>query len=110
MTIERRAVLPAACATLLSLAPCGRFESGSTVAAPAQAAVGRETIAAIPLGDVAGADSSELAASIRNPYGDANPQAVQQGKELSIRMNCAGCHGCGLSARNAAPSRSVNRP
>ncbi|MGH9455099.1 MAG: c-type cytochrome [Terriglobia bacterium] len=29
--------------------------------------------------------------STRNPY-EGNPQAVEQGKELFIRMNCAGCH------------------
>ena len=32
--------------------------------------------------------------SIPNPYHD-NPQAVQQGHDLFIQMNCAGCHGYG---------------
>ena len=86
-----------ACATLLALAGCDRVRSGSSVAAPSQPAIGEETIASIPLGDVAGAATSHLAASIRNPYGDANAQAIQQGHELFVRMNCAGCHGYGAT-------------
>jgi cytochrome c oxidase cbb3-type subunit 3 len=50
-----------------------------------------EAIAAVPLGDLAGAAESKLGASIENPYAK-NPQAAQQGHELFIRMNCAGCH------------------
>jgi cytochrome c oxidase cbb3-type subunit 3 len=53
-----------------------------------------EAIAAVPLGDLAGAAESTLATSIANPFG-SNPQAAQQGHELFIRMNCAGCHGYG---------------
>lgn len=89
-------LLGAACAVLVSLAACDRFESGGTVAAPAHGAPGEEAIGAVPLGDVAGAASSRLAASIRNPYGD-DPQAVQQGEQLFVAMNCAGCHGYGAT-------------
>ncbi|MDQ6679798.1 MAG: c-type cytochrome, partial [Pseudomonadota bacterium] len=46
----------------------------------------------VPLGDVAGGAQSNLSAQIPNPYGN-DPQAVQQGHDLYIRMNCAGCHG-----------------
>jgi cytochrome c oxidase cbb3-type subunit 3 len=53
-----------------------------------------ETIAAVPLGDLAGAPESKLGAAIPNPYGN-NAQAAQQGHELFVRMNCAGCHGYG---------------
>ena len=97
MNLGSAAVRIGACAVLLSLGACDRFQSGSTVAAPAQPAVGEETIAAIPLGDVAGAATSNVAASIHNPYGDNNAQAIQQGKELFVRMNCAGCHGYGAT-------------
>ena len=84
-----RAALVAASA--IALAACGRSEGGSTAAAPAAASPGMEAIAAVPLGDLAGAAESRLGASIANPYA-GNPQAAQQGHELFIRMNCAGCH------------------
>lgn len=93
----RVAACVAACATLLSLGACDRFQSGSTVAVPAHPAVGDETIAAVPLGDVAGAASTHLPAALGNPYGDDNAQAIAQGKELFIAMNCAGCHGYGAT-------------
>ena len=48
----------------------------------------------MPLGDVAGAAQSTLAAQFPNPYGN-DPQAVQQGHDLFVQMNCAGCHGYG---------------
>jgi cytochrome c oxidase cbb3-type subunit 3 len=49
-------------------------------------------IASVPLGQVAGAPARGVAAlSITNPY-EGNLQAIQQGKQLFIKMNCAGCH------------------
>jgi cytochrome c oxidase cbb3-type subunit 3 len=51
-----------------------------------------EEVAAVPLGDLAGAAESGLGEHITNPYG-RNPQALQQGHALFVRMNCAGCHG-----------------
>lgn len=59
---------------------------------PAGAVPSIEAIAAVPLGDLAGAAESTLAKSIPNPFG-SSPQAVQQGRNLFVRMNCAGCHG-----------------
>jgi len=49
-------------------------------------------IDAVPLGDVAGATPNTLAASLPNPYA-GNAQAIEQGRQLFVKMNCAGCHG-----------------
>jgi len=94
--------LPGRCRTavlaaLSFLAGCQHSEGGSTVSAPVVPGAGHEAIGAVPLGDVAGAAASHLAASIPNPYGPDNAQAIQQGHELFIRMNCAGCHGYGAT-------------
>jgi cytochrome c oxidase cbb3-type subunit III len=51
-----------------------------------------DTVAAVPLGQLAGEPALSVSAmSTTNPY-EGNPQAIQQGKQLFIRMNCAGCH------------------
>jgi cytochrome c oxidase cbb3-type subunit 3 len=74
------------------LASCSRSHGGSTAMALAQPEPDAAAVGDVPLGDVAGAAHSTLAAQFPNPYeGDA--QAVQQGHELFIAMNCAGCHG-----------------
>jgi cytochrome c oxidase cbb3-type subunit 3 len=51
-----------------------------------------EEIAAVPLGDLAGAPVSTVADQIADPY-TGNPQAIQEGHDLFVKMNCAGCHG-----------------
>jgi cytochrome c oxidase cbb3-type subunit III len=82
-------------AALLALAGCDRMQGGSTVATkPEKESPSMEAIAAVPLGDVAGAHKTTTAAIQDNPYAH-NAQAVQQGEELFVRMNCAGCHGYG---------------
>lgn len=83
-------------ASFLALASCGHSEGDSTTPPPRTGNPGIDAIAAVPLGDLAGAPESKLGAAIPNPYGD-NPQAAQQGKELFVRMNCAGCHGYGAT-------------
>jgi cytochrome c oxidase cbb3-type subunit III len=70
---------------------CQRSEGGST-APPPSGLPSIEAIAAVPLGDLAGAAESTLATSIPNPFGNS-PEAAQQGHDLFLRMNCAGCHG-----------------
>ncbi len=77
-------------AALLALASCERSQVGSTVGPPTGAAPGMEAITDIPLGDVAGAAS--YTRTLANPY-EGNAQAVQDGKNLFVKMNCAGCHG-----------------
>ena len=89
----RRALVGAA---VLALAACGHSEGGSTTASPATSRPSPEAIAAVPLGDLAGAPENKLGAFISNPFGD-NAQAAQQGHELFVRMNCAGCHGYGAT-------------
>ena len=51
-----------------------------------------DVIAQIPQGDMAGIAETQLATRIRNPY-EGNPQAIQQGHDLFLQMNCASCHG-----------------
>jgi cytochrome c oxidase cbb3-type subunit 3 len=80
-----------AIALTVGVAGCQRMEGGSTAAAPHQPAPGMAAIAAIPLGDVVGGHAPAAAATA-NPYAD-QPEAVAQGRELFVRMNCAGCHG-----------------
>jgi len=50
------------------------------------------TMAAIPLGDVAGDKQLPPAAGTANPL-DKDPSAVELGKRLYTVMNCADCHG-----------------
>jgi cytochrome c oxidase cbb3-type subunit 3 len=76
--------LSGALALALVLAPCAFAD---------KPAVGHDALAAVPLGDVAGA-APNSGGEIANPQA-GNPQAVAQGKQLFIAMNCAGCHGYG---------------
>lgn len=78
----------------LLVASCGRGAGGSTAAQAPQPEPGASAVGDVPLGDVAGAAQSTLAMQIPNPYAN-DPQAVSQGHELFIKMNCAGCHGYG---------------
>jgi cytochrome c oxidase cbb3-type subunit 3 len=90
---RRLAALAIVCGAAL-VASCERSSGGSTAAAPPQPEAGAAALGDVPLGDVAGAAQSTLAAQFPNPYAN-DPQAVQQGKELFVKMNCAGCHGYG---------------
>ena len=45
----------------------------------------------VPLGDVAGDHGGQVMV-VPNPA-DARPGAITRGKQLFVRMNCAGCHG-----------------
>ena len=73
----------------LTLNACGRDQGGSVTNNPAPIAP-----AEVPLGQIAGAPGSTAALSTPNPYQD-NPQAIEQGKQIFGRMNCAGCHAYG---------------
>lgn len=82
-------------ALLLALAGCSHSEGGSTPVSPPAALPSEASIAAVPMGHMAGMlDSAALARSIHNPYAN-DPQAVAAGKALYIRMNCVTCHGAG---------------
>ncbi|MEO7057395.1 MAG: c-type cytochrome [Caldimonas sp.] len=74
------------------LASCEKSRGGSTAVSVSQAEPGPASVGDVPLGDVAGAAQNNLSAQIPNPYGN-DPQAVQQGHDLFVKMNCAGCHG-----------------
>ncbi len=83
-------------AGLVVLTGCHAAQGGSTVSTPQRSTASDDTIDQVPLGDLAGAAFDTLGSTIKNPFGD-DPQAVQQGKELFIKMNCAGCHGYGAT-------------
>lgn len=71
---------------------CGHFQGGSTTNQPGDGVPSADQSATVPLGQPAGAPSESAAAlATANPY-EGNAQAIQQGRELYIRMNCAGCH------------------
>jgi cytochrome c oxidase cbb3-type subunit 3 len=72
---------------------CNRFEGGGTTAPPRTiSGISQDSVGRVPLGQIVGKPQRAVSAmSTRNPY-EGNPQAVEQGKELYIRMNCAGCH------------------
>jgi cytochrome c oxidase cbb3-type subunit III len=76
---------------LLIAGGCRRFEGGSATTPPASGFPATNAITAAPLGQVAGATGNVKALSITNPF-EGNPQAIEQGKQLYIKMNCAGCH------------------
>jgi cytochrome c oxidase cbb3-type subunit III len=92
MSHIRRAASALAAASLLPLAACDHSRGGSTAGPPAQAGNAPEAIISLPLGDIAGAAPN--AVSVPNPYAN-NPEAAQQGQDLFVKMNCAGCHGYG---------------
>lgn len=79
---------------LLLLGGCSHFQGGSTTTPSTNVSgIAQETVNTVPLGQIAGTPQGAVAAlSTPNPF-EGNPQAVQQGRELFIRMNCAGCHG-----------------
>jgi cytochrome c oxidase cbb3-type subunit 3 len=76
---------------VIVLGACQRSEGGSAVIPPPAGFPPVNAMAGAPLGQVAGALGNVSALSIANPF-DNNPQAVEQGKQLYIKMNCAGCH------------------
>jgi cytochrome c oxidase cbb3-type subunit 3 len=93
MSARQRRLLVAltvGCAALV--ASCGKSDGGSSAGAAPQPEPGATAVGDVPLGDVAGAAQSTLATQFPNPYAN-DPQAVQQGHDLFIKMNCAGCHG-----------------
>jgi len=52
-------------------------------------------LARVAIGDLAGVGNNTLDATIANPY--ANDRAAsEQGHDLFVGMNCAGCHGYDL--------------
>lgn len=76
----------------LLLAGCEPFHGGSVATAGPPPNVAAQAIAALPVGDIAGAAESHGSVSLSNPFaGDA--AARQEGYRLYVKMNCAGCHG-----------------
>jgi len=72
---------------VLALASCG-----AVAAEVKEAPLGLRSegaIATVPLGDLAGGAQSNVATGITNPQASA----VQEGRQLFIKLNCADCHG-----------------
>lgn len=77
---------------LFPLGACQHSQGGSTTNQVASGLPSEDMVGSVPLGQIAGQPSLSVAAlSIANPY-EGNAEAVQQGKQLYIKMNCAGCH------------------
>lgn len=90
---HRAAHALAAITTVFALVACrGTPEQVRGGAQGAVALPPDSTLAAIPLGDLAGATPNRLATTITNPYAN-NQGAVTEGQELFTKMNCVGCHG-----------------
>jgi len=89
--VSSRARSIALALALLSLSACDSFQGGGATKAPGNGTPDAAVVASTPLGQIAGSPGSVVALSTPNPY-EGNPQAVAQGKQLFLRMNCAGCH------------------
>ena len=87
----------ARCATALALAlaavSCHERPASSTAApkAGSPSLTAENRMAEIPLGDKATGPDKNVS-PVTNPYA-GSPQAVEAGKRLFVKMNCAGCHG-----------------
>lgn len=58
----------------------------------ARALPAERQLAALPLGDIAGAAKLSATNEVPNPLG-GDAGAIEEGHHLFISMNCAGCHG-----------------
>jgi cytochrome c oxidase cbb3-type subunit III len=96
MKLQRRTLrtLPAM-ALVAILAGSGPSEAANDGGAP-QAAPGLAPpsgdLGRLPLGQLVEAPETNIGARITNPVA-GQPQAVEQGRQLFIQMNCADCHG-----------------
>ena len=84
------------------VAACQRSHGGSTAIPPKRGFPSQETFDQVPVGHTAGVIGATSALSTPNPY-DGQPEAIQQGKALYKKMNCAGCHAYDASG-NMGPS------
>jgi cytochrome c oxidase cbb3-type subunit 3 len=87
----RHRLIRASCAAMLCLGLfpiVGRFAAAQDVQPTQSDPVGEW----LPLAEIAGAATPPANASASDPY-SGNPAAIEQGRQLFIQMNCAGCHG-----------------
>lgn len=88
---------------VLLVSGCDRSQGGNVPPSSGSGIPAEDTVNAVPLGQVAGSTlvaKPEL--SIANPYA-GDPQAIEQGHALYLKMNCAGCHAYGGTG-NMGPS------
>ena len=81
---------------------CQRSQGGSTAAPPKHGFPSEEMFDQVPVGHAAGAIGVAPALSTPNPY-HGQAEAIQEGKALYKKMNCAGCHAYDASG-NMGPS------
>jgi cytochrome c oxidase cbb3-type subunit 3 len=81
----RSALFPAL--AVLAIANCAAL--AADIKEPPLGLRNEGTIATVPLGDLAGGAQSNIAVDITNPQASA----VQAGRQLFIKLNCADCHG-----------------
>jgi cytochrome c oxidase cbb3-type subunit 3 len=89
MDLHRTIAAPFALLAMLSA--CGRYQGAGKATPPADGIPLASVLATVPLGQIAGGLGSAAVLSTPNPY-EGNPQATEQGKQLYVSMNCAGCH------------------
>jgi cytochrome c oxidase cbb3-type subunit 3 len=89
--LKLRGRIAAAIALLAMLSGCSRYQGGGSASPPAAGIPQSSLLATVPLGQIAGGLGGTAALSTPNPY-QGNPQAIEQGKQLYVKMNCAGCH------------------
>ena len=81
-----------ALAVLAPLCGCRNAQGGSAITQSMSGPPTEEANGAVPLGQFAGAPAETAASlSIENRY-EHNPNAIEQGRQLYLKMNCAGCH------------------
>ena len=92
MKLQRRMLrtLPAV-ALLAILAGGGPSQAADEGSAPGLAPPSGD-LGRVPLGELVEAPETNVAAGITNPVA-GQPQAVEQGHQLFVEMNCADCHG-----------------
>lgn len=75
----------------LAVSAC-KPQGASTAVDNARVLPSEGQLAALPLGDIAGAAKLRAVDDVANPL-EGNASAIEDGHRLFIAMNCAGCHG-----------------
>lgn len=85
---------PAAAATAAAAQTPAGTPAAQLPGTPTQPVSGTVPQAMAPVGPIPGpeVEGENPATTIRNPYAN-DPSALEQGRQLFVAMNCAGCHG-----------------
>jgi mono/diheme cytochrome c family protein len=91
-TIRSRFALAAICLCLANTLSACKPHANSKGQGVSNAPLADSSLAALPLGDLAGSAKLLAVDEVVNPLA-GNAGAIQEGHRLFIAMNCAGCHG-----------------